>query len=397
MSQSVDFDRASDRHESDSIKWRRYSDKDVIPMWIADMDFAAPDAVVEALQQRVAEGVYGYGVVPDGLVGSVCAWYQERYQWTIEPSWLVWLPGLVSGLHAVTKAFGGPGSGVMTHTPVYPPFLKVAERCGKRLDAVPMLFKPDVNLKKGACETGIDKEDKTWRLDFEQMQQAVQLDSRLLMFCNPHNPTGRVFRRDELEQVAHFCLKNNLLICSDEIHCDLVLEPGLQHIPMASLSAAIAQQSITLLAPSKTFNIAGLGCSIAVIPNRELRKQFKQSIQGLMPGVNILGYVAAEAAYKKGGDWLVQLQDYLRQNRGILADWVAEHKRLSMSVPEATYLGWIDFRDYGQELPAKWLLKEVGVALSEGADFGLPGFARINFGCPSEQLRQALDRLDQAL
>ena len=397
MSQSVDFDRASSRHESDSIKWQRYSDKDVIPMWIADMDFAAPDAVVEALQSRVAEGVYGYGVVPDGLVESVCAWYKERYQWAIEPSWLVWLPGLVSGLHAVTQTFGEPGSGVITHTPVYPPFLKVAERCGKRLDAVPMLLEPGVNPNRGESEAAIGEKDKSWRLDLDRMQQAVQEDSRLLMFCNPHNPTGRVFRRDELKQVADFCLKNNLLICSDEIHCDLVLEPDLQHIPIASLSPEIAQQSITLLAPSKTFNIAGLGCSIAVIPNAGLREQFKQSIQGLMPGVNILGYVAAKAAYDDGGPWLEQLLDYLQQNRTILADWVAGHQRLSMTVPEATYLGWIDFRDYGQELPAKWLLKEAGVALSEGADFGLPGFARINFGCPAEQLRQALERLDRVL
>ena len=382
MSQSVDFDQVLQRQHGDSMKWRRYQDQDVVPMWVADMDFAAPQVVVDALQQRVAEGVYGYGQVPDGLAEVLCRWYNRRYGWPIEPSWLVWLPGLVSGLHAVTKVFGEPGAGVMTHSPVYPPFLKVAERSDQQLIAVPMLE---------------DNGKGQWQLDLAAMEQAITPETRLFMFCNPHNPTGRVFRREELEQVAEFCLKHDLLICSDEIHCDLVLEPESQHISIASMSEDIAQRSITLLAPSKTFNIAGLACSVAVIPNAKLRRQFNQQMMGLMPHVNILGYVAAQAAYEGGDPWLEQLLDYLRENRQRLSNWLTQYPKLKMSLPEATFLGWIDFRAYGQDYPARWLLKEAGVALSEGADFGLPGFARINFGCPKAQLEQALTRMDRVL
>lgn len=356
MSQSVDFDRVLNRQQSDSMKWRRYQDQDVIPMWVADMDFAAPDVVVDALQHRVAEGVYGYGVVPEGLPEALCAWYRRRYNWQIEPQWLVWLPGLVSGLHAVTKVFGEPGGSVMTHSPVYPPFLKVAERSEQQLIAVPMLE-----------ESG----DGQWQLDLAAMERAVTPETRLLMFCNPHNPTGRVFRREELEQVAEFCLKHDLLICSDEIHCDLVLESSLSHIPMASVSGVIAQRCVTLLAPSKTFNIAGLACSVAVIPDTKLRRRFNQQMMGLMPHVNILGYVAAQAAYEGGEPWLERLLVYLRENRQLLIEWLEQYPKLKMSLPEATFLGWIDFRAYGQDYPARWLLKEAGVALSEGAEFGV--------------------------
>lgn len=382
MSQSVDFDRVLNRQQSDSMKWRRYQDQDVVPMWVADMDFAVPQVVVDALQQRVAEGVYGYGQVPEGLPEALCAWYRRRYNWQIEPQWLVWLPGLVSGLHAVAKVFGEPGGDVMTHSPVYPPFLKVAERSDQQLIAVPMLG---------------DNGEGQWQLDLAAMEQAITPETRLFMFCNPHNPTGRVFRREELEQVAEFCMKHDLLICSDEIHCDLVLKPELQHISIASMSEDIAQRSITLLAPSKTFNIAGLACSVAVIPNAKLRRQFNQQMMGLMPHVNILGYVAAQAAYEGGESWLEQLLDYLGENRQRLSDWLTQYPKLKMSLPEATFLGWIDFRAYGQDYPARWLLKEAGVALSEGADFGLPGFARINFGCPKAQLEQALTRMDRVL
>lgn len=382
MSQSVDFDQVLQRQHGDSMKWRRYQDQDVVPMWVADMDFAAPQVVVDALQQRVAEGVYGYGQVPEGLAEALCHWYNRRYGWPIEPSWLVWLPGLVSGLHAVAKVFGEPGGGVMTHSPVYPPFLKVAERSDQQLIAVPMLE---------------DNGEGQWQLDFAAMEQSITPETRLFMFCNPHNPTGRVFRREELEQVAEFCLKHDLLICSDEIHCDLVLEPELQHISIASMSEDIAQRSITLLAPSKTFNIAGLACSVAVIPNAKLRRQFNLQMMGLMPHVNILGYVAAQAAYEGGESWLEQLLDYLGENRQRLSNWLTQYPKLKMSLPEATFLGWIDFRAYGQDYPARWLLKEAGVALSEGADFGLPGFARINFGCPKAQLEQALTRIDRVL
>ncbi|MBB1488238.1 MalY/PatB family protein [Oceanospirillum sediminis] len=380
---SHNFDQILRRDQTDSIKWQRYQGQDVIPMWIADMDFASPDAVIQALQSRVAEGVFGYGSVSSSMKDALCGWYARHHNWVITPESIVWLPGLVCGLHAVARAFAPAGQSVMTHTPVYPPFLKLAERNQNHLQTVAMR-EPDAITAQ-------------WTLDIEAMQAACTSDTRLFMFCNPHNPTGRVFTEYELQQIADFCLENNLLICSDEIHCDLVLDQDKTHRPVAALNDQIAARSVTLVAPSKTFNIAGLACSAAIIPDRKLRQQFKQSIQGFLPEVNILGLVAAEAAFQQGDSWRCQLIDYLRQNRQQLKQWVDSRPELSMAAPEATYLGWIDCRTLEQEVPARYLLNESGVALSEGADFGLPGFVRINFGCPAAQLEEALQRLDRAL
>lgn len=382
MTNRFDFDQILNRQQSDSIKWQKYAGQDVIPMWVADMDFASPPEVIDALQQRVSEQVFGYGHESSQMAEAFCDWYATRYQWSIDPSWIVWLPGLVCGLHAVAKAFGAPDAGLMTHTPVYPPFLKLAERNQQQLQAVPML-KPE--------QTG-----SGWQLDFVEMAKQVTAQTKLFMLCHPHNPTGRAFTRHELEQLADFCLQHDLLLCSDEIHCDLVLSEQV-HIPMASLSDAIAARCITLLAPSKTFNIAGLACSAAVIPDPALRKQFKRAIQGFMPEVNILGFVAAEAAYRSGTPWLEALREYLRGNRQLLSQWASTKHKVGFIAPEATYLGWLDLRAYGLEKPAQWLLEQTGVALSEGSDFGCPGFARINFGCPKAQLQAALQRLDQVL
>ncbi|OOV88841.1 MalY/PatB family protein [Oceanospirillum linum] len=379
------FDQPVARENTDSDKWRRYQQeaerqgRDIIPMWVADMDFVSPPAVLDALKERVEHGVFGYGKVSAGMTDAFCHWYATQHNWQIDPKWIVWLPGLVGGLHAVARTFGEAGSAVMTHIPVYPPFLKVAERTHKQLQAVPM------------------REGPRWSLDLEAMQAQLKSNTRLFMFCNPHNPTGRVFSREELQQLSNFIVKNDLVVCSDEIHCDLVLDKSRRHIPLASLNPEIAARTITLLAPSKTFNIAGLACSAAVIPDHKLRLDFKHSIQGFMPDVNLLGFVAAEAAYRNGAVWREQLVCYLAQNRNRLMRWAEGKQQVDLKFPEATYLAWLDLRATGQEKPAQWLLKETGVALSEGADFGLPGFARLNFGCSLAQLDRALERLDQIL
>ena len=379
------FDQPVARENTDSDKWQRYQQeaerqgRDIIPMWVADMDFVSPPAVLDALKERVHHGVFGYGKVSEGMTDAFCHWYATQHNWQIDPKWIVWLPGLVGGLHAVARAFGEAGSAVMTHTPVYPPFLKVAERNHKQLQAVPM------------------REGPRWSLDLETMQAQLKSNTRLFMFCNPHNPTGRVFSKEELQQLSSFIVKNDLVVCSDEIHCDLVLDKSRRHIPLASLNPEIAARTITLLAPSKTFNIAGLACSAAVIPDHKLRRDFKRSIQGFMPDVNLLGFVAAEAAYRNGGAWREQLVSYLAQNRNHLMRWAEGKQQVDLKFPEATYLAWLDLRATGQEKPAQWLLKETGVALSEGCDFGLPGFARLNFGCSLAQLDRALERLDQML
>lgn len=380
------FDKPVARDNTDSAKWQHYQreaeaqGREILPMWVADMDFVSPPAVLDALKARVEHGVFGYGQVPDGMTEAFCNWYAEQHNWQIDPKWIVWLPGLVSGLHAVARTFGEAGSAVMTHTPVYPPFLKVAERNHKQLQAIPM------------------REGQRWALDLEAMQAQIKPNTRLFMLCNPHNPTGRVFSKEELEQLSDFVIRNDLVICSDEIHCDLVLDQkARRHIPLATLSEEIAARTVTLLAPSKTFNIAGLGCSAAVIPDSKLRSHFKRSVQGLMPGVNLLGFVAAEAAYREGAVWREQLVGYLAENRNHLMRWAEDKQQVRLKFPEATYLAWLDMRATGQEKPAQWLLKEAGVALSEGADFGLPGFARLNFGCSRGQLERALERIDQVL
>ncbi len=379
------FDQPVDRTDTDSAKWQHYQQegerqgRKILPMWVADMDFVSPPEVLDALQQRVAHGVFGYGKVPEGMTEAFCDWYAKHHNWQIDPKWIVWLPGLVSGLHAVGRTFGEAGSGIMTHPPVYPPFLKVATRNHKQLLAIPM------------------QEGQLWSLDLPAMRAQVKSNTRLFMLCNPHNPTGRVFSKEELRALADFCIEQDLVICSDEIHCDLVLDKNRRHIPLASLSDEIAARTVTLLAPSKTFNIAGLACSAAVIPDTKLRSHFKRSIEGLMPGVNLMGFVAAEAAYRNGAEWRSELVNYLTANRDLLVRWAENKEQVVMSQPEATYLAWLDLRATGQEKPALWLLQETGVALSEGADFGRPGFARLNFGCSRQLLEQVLERLDLVL
>lgn len=385
VSSRYNFDQRVDRSHTDSAKWRHYQlegerqGREILPMWVADMDFVSPPEVLDALQHRVAHGVFGYGKIPESMTEAFCHWYAEHHNWKIDPKWIVWLPGLVSGLHAVGRAFGEAGSAIMTHTPVYPPFLKVAVRNHKQLQAIPM------------------KEGDRWSLDLEAMRAEVKDNTRLFMLCNPQNPTGRVFSEQELKALADFCIEQDLVICSDEIHCDLVLDKTHRHIPLASLSDEIAARTVTLLAPTKTFNIAGLACSAAVIPDAKLRSHFKRSIEGMMPGVNLLGFVAAEAAYRDGAEWREELLHYLKANRDMIVQWATGKEQVAIKQPEATYLAWLDLRAIGQEKPAQWLLKETGVALSEGADFGLPGFARLNFGCRRELLDRVLKRLDKVL
>jgi cystathionine beta-lyase len=374
-----DFDRIIDRRGTGSIKWDRYAGRDVLPLWVADMDFSAPPAVVAALQQRVGHGVYGYTHVSDELVEVILAWLRDRYKWQVKAEALVWLPGLVVGLNVACRAVGGRGSDVLTMTPIYPPFLSAPGLSERTLVTIPMV-----------------QEGAQWLIDFDAMEKAVTPAARLLLLCSPQNPTGRVFTRKELEQLADFCQRHNLVLCSDEIHCDLVLEPGIEHIPTASLDADLAARTITLMAPSKTFNLPGLNCAFAIIPDAGLRGRFQRAMAGIVPYVNLLGYVGALAAYRDSGDWHAALLDYLRGNRDLVLEAVADMPGLSATRGEATYLTWIDARGTGLDDPAGFF-EQAGVGLSDGREFGLPGFLRLNFGCPRAVLEQALERMRKAL
>lgn len=372
---AFDFDSVPDRRGGDSLKWNKYAGRDVLPLWVADMDFAAPPAVLAALERRIRQGCLGYPQPWPSLVDTVLGYLQQQYRWRIEPEWLVWLPGLVTGINLACRAVDGD---VMTATPIYPPFLFAPGFSGRQRVTVPLVLS-----------------DNRWDWDFVALEAAITPETRLLLLCHPHNPVGRAWQTDELTQLADFCERHDLIVCSDEIHCDLILDEGTGHTPFALLNEDAAQRSITLMAPSKTFNIPGLGCAFAVIPDAVLRRRFTQVMRGIVPEVNVLGLVAAEAAYRDGHKWRTALIDTLRSNRDRVEAVVAELPGLNMTHVEATYLAWIDARGLGVIDPTAFF-EAAGVGLSCGKDFGNPGWVRLNFGCPRKTLDSALERVISA-
>ena len=369
----MNFDEILDRRGTSSIKWDKYA-PEVLPLWVADMDFRAPPPVIEALEKRIRHGIFGYTHVPEALNDAVVSMLEAEYAWKIEREAIVWLPGLVSGLNLACRTAGGKN--VITSIPIYPPFLSAPVHSGMTVSKAPMTL-----------------ENGRWLHDFDALESAVLPQSRLFLLCNPHNPTGRIFEKEELQEIARYCEKHDLLICSDEIHCGILLDKGKRHVPIAALSKETERRTITLMAPSKTYNIPGLSVSFAIIQNPDLRKKFLREMEGLVPHVNIMGYEAALAAYRDSGKWHEALIDYLIGNRDLVEESVKE-LGLSMTHVEATYLAWIDARP--MENPAHFFEKK-GVGLSDGKDFGFPGFVRLNFGCPRSRLEEALGRMKSAL
>lgn len=370
-----DFDTVIDRRDTASEKWDRYAGREIIPLWVADMDFRSPPAVIEALHERIEHGVFGYTRPPGELVEAVLTMLQREYGWVVEEEWLIWLPGLVCGLNVACRALGAAADEVITFTPVYPPFMSAPILSGRSLVKVPLL------LRAGR-----------WELDLGALERAITPRTRLLLLCSPHNPVGRVWSQTELLGLAEMAGRYDLVICSDEIHVGLILDRDKRQIPIAALSPEIGTRTITLNAPSKTYNIPGLGCSFAVIADQALRRGFKKAMAGIVPHVNVLGYVAAQAAYLHGEPWRRALIEYLRGNHDLVMEAVGGMPGLSMTPVEATYLAWIDARSSGIEQPARFF-EQAGVGLSDGADFGLPGFLRLNFGCSRTLLLEALRRM----
>jgi cysteine-S-conjugate beta-lyase len=383
------FDQLLHRRETESAKWRIYPE-DVLPLWVADMDFMSPEPVLRALRAAVDHGVFGY---PRGLHGDgtelpeyadvIIERLHDRYAWDIERQEVLFLPGIVVGLNVMGNMFRRQGGSMVVQPPVYPPILTAPDAATlTRLEA-PL----------------VRQLDGTYAIDWDVFAAAFQADTRAFILCNPHNPVGRVFRQDELERMAEICLKQDVLICSDEIHSYLIYR-GNQHRPIASLAPEIAQKAITFIAPSKTFNMPGLQASIAIVQNAELRERFQAARQSLVHGINLLGLVAMQAAYSEGQEWLDQLLVYLEANRDFLYDFVGnELPGLNMVKPEGTYLAWIDCRGANLEKPYEFFLNNARVALSDGAIFGTEGqgFVRLNFGCPRSMLEEALQRMKQAL
>ncbi|MCF7688460.1 MAG: PatB family C-S lyase [Cephaloticoccus sp.] len=377
-----DFDTPINRSGTDSQKWQKYAGRDVLPMWVADMDFRSSPAILAALHRRVEHGVFGYARPTKSTMDAMVAAMESRYGWKIEPSWIVWLPGLVCGLNVTAQAFAEPGDEVLTLAPIYPPFMSAPKNSARVSVTV------DLQLRDGR-----------WEIDWAALDAAITPRTKLFLLCNPHNPVARVWRREELTQLGEFCVRHNLVLCSDEIHCDLILD-DLPHLPTALLDGEIARRSITLMAPSKTYNVPGLGTSFAIIPDGVLRHRFVRATAGIVAEVNTLGYDACEAAYRDSEPWRLALLDHLRGNRDLLLDFVArELPGVVIEAPiEATYLAWLNVRGLGLKDPIAHF-ETHGVGLSDGAFFGATkgDYVRLNFGCPRVTLQEALRRMKIAV
>lgn len=377
-----DFDTFIDRTGTGSLKWQKYAGQDVLPLWVADMDFACAPEILEALHQRVDHGVMGYTVPPAAAVDAALAYLERAHGYHAQPEWLFFMHGMVPGLNIAARAFGQPGDGVLTCTPIYPPFL-TAPVWQERLSQT----------------SHLKLVEQQWTFDFDDLEKAVTPQTRTFFLCNPHNPVGRVYSQAELEQLAAFCERHDLVLLSDEIHCDLILDDR-RHIPTASLGEALEERTLTFMAPSKTYNVPGLACAFAIIKNARLRAAFKQAARGYVTEVNPFGYTGLIASYNHGEPWRQALLSYLRGNRDFLYQYIAEAiPELVLRPMEATYLAWMDataLKSYGIEDPHRFFV-EAGVGLSPGADFGDPNYLRLNFGCPRALLEKALERMSRAV
>ncbi len=377
-----DFDRVVERRGTDSNKWQKYGD-DVIPLWVADMDFVSAEPILKALHRRIDHGIFGYTRPTMELRTVIRERLKRLYQWEITGEDIVFLPSLVTGLNVAYQAFSHPGDEVLVQPPVYFHFVHDPVLHGRLIDDPPLVQKGD-----------------RYEIDFDDFEKAITRRTKVFLFCNPHNPVGRVYTKKEMEKVAEICLRHHVILISDEIHCDL-LYPGYRHFPIAKLGPEVAGQTVTLMAPSKTFNLPGLGCGFAVIQNPRLRKIWESFCHGLIPGVNIMGHVAALAGFRDGQEWLDQALLYIKANRDFLAQFLKENlPRIRMTKMEATYLAWLDCKETGiLGNPSDFFLRKAKVALNDGAEFGKggEGFVRLNFACPRKTLTEALNRMVSAV
>ncbi len=383
---AVDFDVVIDRKETNSVKWDFCNccadADDILPMWVADMDFQAPPEVVETVSQAAAHGVYGYSEMSSGYYESIVNWISGRHKWGIETDWLSYSPGVITALNVAIQAFTAPGDKIILQAPVYPPFFASILNNGRRVVNNRLVYR-----------------NGRYEIDFDNLEKSIDTRTRMLLLCSPHNPVGRVWTREELRRLAEIALRHNLLVFADEIHCDLVYRE-FAHIPFASLGPDVADITITGMAPSKTFNIAGLKASAIVTPNPQLRLAFDQAQErtfGLYTA-NTFAIAAAEAAYRHGGPWLDQLMAYLGENLAFALDHLEKNlPGVSAPRPEGTFLMWLDFSQLGlsqQELRDK-VFCEARVGLNDGVTFGPGGEAhmRLNIGCPRSILAEGLARI----
>ncbi|MCD8071670.1 MAG: PatB family C-S lyase [Alistipes sp.] len=382
-----DFDKETDRRGTSCYKWDKRTELfgrgDVIPMWVADMDFEVAPCITRAIKNRAEHSVYGYDFRGDTFFEAACGWIERRSGWKTRKEWMVYTPGVVSGLVFSQRAFSKKGEGVVIQPPVYPPFAGTVRENGRTLVENPLI------VRSGRFE-----------IDFEDLDRKLE-GVKLIILCNPHNPSGRVFTREELERIAELCIRHDVTVISDEIHSDLVYESH-SHIHIASLSPEIERRTVTLVAPSKTFNIAGLCTSIAIIPDRQMRERFAavlgatHTIEG-----NCFGNVAFTAAYREGDEWLDELRPYIYGNYELARDFIAHNIPSIGTYPlEGTYLMWLDFSKWnmtGEQLQ-EFLSKKAGIGLNDGRTFGREGLnhARMNLATRRQLVSQALEQLHKA-
>jgi cystathionine beta-lyase len=382
-----DFETIPNRIGTDSQKWQKYAGKDIIPLWVADMDFMAPPAVIEALHKRIDHGIFGYAKPTGSTTEAIVKAMQSNYGWHIDPSWIVWLPGLVCGLNVMARAFAQESEEVLSLTPVYPPFTSGPKFQQRAAVPVPLILENPGPQGR-------------WNIDWVSLEKAVSAKTKIFYFCSPHNPIAQVWTKTELNQLIAFCKKHQLTLCSDEIHCDLILDPTKKHIPAASVSEDAANLTVTFMAPSKTYNVPGFGTSFAIISNPDLRATFVKATSGIVAEVTALGYTACEASYNHGASWRLALLTQLRKNRDLIIEFLKkEVPEIIIEAPiEATYLAWLNVEKLNLENPIAYF-ESHGLGLSDGAPFGdKPGrHVRLNFGCPEATLKQALSRIKIAV
>ena len=383
------FDRLLQRENTCSVKFDArkavFGREDVIPLWVADMDFPAPEAVTKALEQRARHPVYGYTLFPETLYASIIDWFKSRHGWTIERDWLLMAPGVVPSLHAAALAFAGEGEGVIIQPPVYPPFFSSIQKTGRAV-----------------IENPLDLVDRRYQMNLEHLEAcAAREDARVLLLCSPHNPVGRVWTEKELNEILTIARRHNLLVLSDEIHCDLTYPDKPAHQVLARL-AGEEDALVTAVAPSKTFNMPGLGLSALVVPNAEHRKALKEVFDAMhMNQCNPFSIAGFEAGYRHGGQWLDQLMAYLKGNRDYVMEYIQRHlPAVEVTEPEGTYLLWLDCRALGMDDPElkRFFVHQAGIGMNPGITFGEAGsgFMRMNIGCPRKTLETALEQIRQA-
>ena len=375
------FDTCPDRSGYGSLKWDKYKNRDILPFWVADMDFATAPEILAALQERLNHGVFGYTIPYEEPVQAILGYLKRQHGYKVNARWLDFLPGLVPAINLCCHAFTTTKESVMTVTPVYPPFLTAPDYSNRELIQVPL------------CPN----DENRWTFDFDAMEAAVQPNTKLFILCNPHNPVGRVYNEEELIRVGEFCEKHDLILISDEIHCDLIFNESARHIVTATLGKSIAARTVTLMSPSKTYNLPGLACAFSIIEDDKLRLQFEKAIRGIITEVNCFGYAACAAAYNHGNPWREALLVYLRGNYELIDQFIKEKMPQIIFRPmEATYLAWFNVSALELENPLRFF-ESHGIGLSDGVPFGSPQHLRLNFGCPRDRLLDALEKMASAL